>query len=732
MALFDRVPSLKLLPRALRRGSKTTAAPSGPVPWGPVLSWGRPEDDPDYGVGFGGKATQQPGFSMMRAMDAGTTRRMNNFGQYLHALNIPVVYSALSLIAYNYAATPLRLLDDDDNEVDLAKVPELRRLLKRPNPRMNGFEFRESLAYDLFLTGNWFLVMDSLDGKGRPTELFRLPPDKVSQYQDPTGEITYTYEVILDNEKREIAFPSDQVGHLKFFNPANPLWGIGIVEAGEAVFSASRLQMELQRNYFGRGAILDGVITTEKYVSKEDYDRQLQEWRTLRYGSRNEFKTAMLWAGADYKPIQEPMGNIPLVDLAKMTRNQALQLIGVPPQMLGDFDQTTYRNGQEANSFFWSETMTPLLVRSEKVWNLVVERFGPYHVEHPSKEINDLVARSTAAQHLANTGAATINDIRVYAGLDPFDEDDPAGQAIVLPKGWSLIPEDYREKLELLPFRDERRTDAPEDLDEEAAEDDEEVGQDNADPNPAPGGTAPSTSVPVVPARRGAASTNTKRTARPPAPRAGAKAAPPPSVTERRRTPPTYNPMLLSAAARRAQERTQRAARLSTPSLEGGTGGKASAAVLATPRAPVGTGARTVESLATGIVRTTADLERAATIARFRELINVSPTGLHGWLSAREATTEPVGDQSQGTGAKSVGATRSGRRIIEILGKPDDALGVEDLRHMRKAIGYIERHLAERPKNDQALPGWAANLRDWGHDVGAGVVASSPTPTTNR
>jgi hypothetical protein len=66
-------------------------------------------------------------------------------------------------------------------------------------------------------------------------------------------------------------------------------------------------------------------------------------------------------------------------------------------------------------------------------------------------------------------------------------------------------------------------------------------------------------------------------------------------------------------------------------------------------------------------------------------------------------------------GGESVGH-RSGRRIVRLLAKSADALTPGDLAHMRKVVGYVHRHLAQRPAGDIAETPWRYSLMNWGHD----------------
>ncbi len=105
------------------------------------------------------------------------------------------------------------------------------------------------------------------------------------------------------------------------------------------------------------------------------------------------------------------------------------------------------------------------------------------------------------------------------------------------------------------------------------------------------------------------------------------------------------------------------------------------------------------------------DAEREETWSDFREAVNMSPSRLDEWLAtdeSREAGQHKDGGESTGHA--------SGRRIAEILRTRKDDLTDDDYGHMRKVVGYVRRHLAQRPSGDVEDSRWRHSLMNWGHD----------------
>ena len=98
--------------------------------------------------------------------------------------------------------------------------------------------------------------------------------------------------------------------------------------------------------------------------------------------------------------------------------------------------------------------------------------------------------------------------------------------------------------------------------------------------------------------------------------------------------------------------------------------------------------------------------------AEFGKAVNMTAAELEKWLATGES--KEVG-QKPAAGGESVGHD-SGRRIIKILRTKKADLTEADEAHMRKVVGYVHRHLAQRPHGDVTGTAWRYSLMNWGHD----------------
>ena len=107
-----------------------------------------------------------------------------------------------------------------------------------------------------------------------------------------------------------------------------------------------------------------------------------------------------------------------------------------------------------------------------------------------------------------------------------------------------------------------------------------------------------------------------------------------------------------------------------------------------------------------------ADSDHQQTWRDFGDAVNMTASQLGEWLD--DDRSKSVGQKSGG-GSESTGHA-SGRRIVKILDAKKSDLTDDDYSHMRKVVGYVKRHLAQRPSGDLSDSAWRYSLMNWGHD----------------
>jgi hypothetical protein len=102
--------------------------------------------------------------------------------------------------------------------------------------------------------------------------------------------------------------------------------------------------------------------------------------------------------------------------------------------------------------------------------------------------------------------------------------------------------------------------------------------------------------------------------------------------------------------------------------------------------------------------------EHRQTSDDFGDAVNMTASQLSKWLDDDRSVGQKSGGSSESTGHA------SGRHIVKILETKKADLTDADYSHMRKVIGYVKRHRAQRPSGDIGDSAWRYSLMNWGHD----------------
>ena len=112
------------------------------------------------------------------------------------------------------------------------------------------------------------------------------------------------------------------------------------------------------------------------------------------------------------------------------------------------------------------------------------------------------------------------------------------------------------------------------------------------------------------------------------------------------------------------------------------------------------------------------DDDRIETAKAFAEAVNMTPAALDDWLRTDESKSVgwAGGENKTGPGGQESVGHKFGVQIVEIKHKKKADLTPDDYAHMKKVVGYVHRHLAQKPKGEVEHTRWRYSLMNWGHD----------------
>ena len=94
--------------------------------------------------------------------------------------------------------------------------------------------------------------------------------------------------------------------------------------------------------------------------------------------------------------------------------------------------------------------------------------------------------------------------------------------------------------------------------------------------------------------------------------------------------------------------------------------------------------------------------------------VNMTAKQFQTWLDTDES--KHVGQKKKKDGGGESTGHEMGRRIVTLLRTRKSDLTEDDYAAMRKVVGYVKRHSAQRPDGDVTETPWRYSLMNWGHD----------------
>lgn len=284
------------------------------------------------------------------------------------------VYACINAIATSSADIPLLLYERKGKEkIEIDEHP-LLDLLKKPNEFQSGRELREEWARYLLLSGRSFI--EKTQGFSNVAELWALRPDwiaPVPSTQDMIGGYLFRADGGVEKQLR-----ADQVMMWRLFDPLSSLDGRSPLQVASKIIDMDASANDWNKALLDNGGSPPGVITTTSTLDDTTFARMTSQIRKMFGGRRNVGKFPLLEGGLTYQSTGLSPKDIMFKDLKLMNRIEICAAFNVPPEIVGDGQNKTYSNYQEARSSFYEETVLPFAGKFIDMLNTqLVPLFGP-------------------------------------------------------------------------------------------------------------------------------------------------------------------------------------------------------------------------------------------------------------------------------------------------------------------------------------------------------------------
>ena len=341
----------------------------------------------------------------------------------------PVGYRSVKLIAESAAALPLVLQDGAER---FESHPVLS-LLASPNPVQGRAELLEALYGQLLLSGDGYVEAVSGD-VGCPVELHVLRSDRMSVVPGADGwPVAYDYKVGAKTHRFDLSAGA-AICHLKNFHPQDDHYGFSPMQAAAMAVDVHNAASRWSKSLLDNAARPSGAIVFRGAdgggsMSKDQYERLVNEMESHHQGARNAGRPMLLEGGLDWKPMGFSPSDMEFQKTKEAAAREIALAFGVPPMLLGIPGDATYANYQEANRAFYRLTVLPLATRVAATLGNWLACFTGETLElKPDLDQVSALSAERDAQWARVQAAGFLNDVekRRMLGLPAKPADEPA------------------------------------------------------------------------------------------------------------------------------------------------------------------------------------------------------------------------------------------------------------------------------------------------------------------
>jgi len=327
------------------------------------------------------------------------------------ALRHTAVYACVDIITSALASVALNTYKKDEKgNRTLATQHPLYDLLKYgPNNYLTRFDYIRMVFQDVLLRGNHYSQVVK-NGKGEIIGLYPLIADNMQVKMLSNGQKVYIYQT----GDKQYALKQDEVLHILGLPDKSGLVGLNPIEYNRKAIELSMITEQFGINFFKNGANGGGILSTDKILSDEAFERLRREFKEKYQGLTNSGKPIILEDGLKYERISLSNEDSQFLDTRRFQKSEIAALFKVPPYMLGDMSKATFNNMEQMMTNFVMNCLMPHAVNFELAVKKYLIRNRNIYVKFNLNSLmrGDFKTRTEGYRTLINIGAITPNEVR--------------------------------------------------------------------------------------------------------------------------------------------------------------------------------------------------------------------------------------------------------------------------------------------------------------------------------
>lgn len=341
------------------------------------------------------------------------------------ALQLPVVFACVRVLAESFSVLPMRLYDVGGyKKTPIRKHWLLDLLCRRPNQYQTPFEWREMMQGHLAMRGNAFNQIVT-DRRGNITDLIPLHPDRIKiELLDGGGDFDYRYRY-TDRFGSVRVFTRGELWHIRGLS-SDGIVGLNPIEIARDAVGLGLSAQDYGARFFQNDAKPGGgwIEFPGNFKDKSARDTFRESFQAAQTGL-NRGKIAVLEYGMKFHELGLTNKDSQFLEARQYQVGDIARMFRIPPHLVGDLSKATFSNIEQQSLDFVIYTMTPWAERWESSIesNLLLEHDRNVEVEFDFAGLlrGDQQARSMYYHNGVLDGWLTRNQARESENMEPID-----------------------------------------------------------------------------------------------------------------------------------------------------------------------------------------------------------------------------------------------------------------------------------------------------------------------
>lgn len=266
------------------------------------------------------------------------------------------VYRCVRLISSMFTQLPFRVQDTKTGE--FIASPKMDNLLEFPNSAMSRQDTFELISSWLLLAGRAYLWY-------RDGQLWPVSPDRISPIRDKELDSLLIGYAKIDASGKIGMTPelkTEEIIPLLFLNPADPASGLSPLQGSGKYVDIDNEQANFNKAAMQNRGELSGFIAFDEPLTQDQLDAYSEKVNNRYSGSGNAKRIGIIGSGAKYQRVGATPVEMDFRESSISNRDKILATFGVPPQMVGASEASTYDNFRTSELVLWRNTVIPMVL----------------------------------------------------------------------------------------------------------------------------------------------------------------------------------------------------------------------------------------------------------------------------------------------------------------------------------------------------------------------------------